>query len=553
MAGGQALKVDVAVIGAGVAGAYCAWRLAERPFKVGLFEHGKRVGGRLFTAHLPGAPHVNCELGGMRFVKDQHLLVQSLVGELKLATAPFLMGDPTPGSDGKPIGAANNFMYLRDTHLLVRELNDPAKVPYNLAWSERGLSPDELQRRLIKMLVPDADNLRPEAWFDVKVFGQELYKYGYWNLLYRVLSSEAYQFMKDACGYEANVANANAVLQLPATEYSNETVFLKLRDGYQALPVRMVERFEKAGGSVHRNHRLARIDRSGASGRYELTFCRTHTDSDDRTKESNTRRVVHADQVILAMPRRSIELIDWVPLREPEIARVVKSVLIQKAFKLFLAYPKPWWRALGLVAGRSITNMPVRQIYYFGVEGEEACNDPNANPEFQNNAVLMASYSDLGDVPFWKGLEPVHPDDLFHRRYEDSRPRPKRYAEEDEYTAERLPYQASKQMVRMAQRQVAQVHGQFELPQPYAAIYHEWGEDPYGGGWHEWKAGFKYFDEMRKMRRPVDGEHVFVVGEAYSNNQGWVEGALQTAEHVLQDYFGLLRPCWLPSSADLGP
>jgi hypothetical protein len=35
--------------------------------------------------------------------------------------------------------------------------------------------------------------------------------------------------------------------------------------------------------------------------------------------------------------------------------------------------------------------------------------------------------------------------------------------------------------------------------------------------------------------------------------QGWAEGALQTAEHVLQDHLGLPRPTWLPADAWLGP
>ena len=74
-------------------------------------------------------------------------------------------------------------------------------------------------------------------------------------------------------------------------------------------------------------------------------------------------------------------------------------MLIQSAFKLFLAYESPWWRALGLVAGRSVTDLPVRQIYYFGTEGEQEGGLPFLN------SLLMASYNDISTVPFWKGLE----------------------------------------------------------------------------------------------------------------------------------------------------
>ena len=52
------------------------------------------------------------------------------------------------------------------------------------------------------------------------------------------------------------------------------------------------------------------------------------------------------------------------------------SVLIQAAFKLFLGYEYPWWRALGLHAGRSITDLPIRQAYYFGTEREHPGSKP---------------------------------------------------------------------------------------------------------------------------------------------------------------------------------
>ena len=62
-------------------------------------------------------------------------------------------------------------------------------------------------------------------------------------------------------------------------------------------------------------------------------------------------------------------------------------------------------------------------------------------------------------------------------------------------------------------------------------------------------------DTVRKpfSSRPRNpDERVFICGEAYSINQGWVEGALQTAELMLEEHFGLKRPSWLPSDYSLG-
>ena len=95
-------------------------------------------------------------------------------------------------------------------------------------------------------IYPDMGNLSLCDLMKLKVFGKPLWQYGFWDLMYRVLSNEGYQFMRDAGGYDANVANANAVTQLPATEYSDTTQFLTLRDGYDQLPITLAKQFNAA-------------------------------------------------------------------------------------------------------------------------------------------------------------------------------------------------------------------------------------------------------------------------------------------------------------------
>ena len=94
-------KVDIAVIGAGVAGSYAAWRLKRaRPrASVALLEMSDRVGGRLSSTTVPGLPHVTVELGGMRFIPERHRMVAGLVDELGLPVAG-LAPAPPPGDDG---------------------------------------------------------------------------------------------------------------------------------------------------------------------------------------------------------------------------------------------------------------------------------------------------------------------------------------------------------------------------------------------------------------------------------------------------------------------
>jgi monoamine oxidase len=52
-------------------------------------------------------------------------------------------------------------------------------------------------------------------------------------------------------------------------------------------------------------------------------------------------------------------------------------------------------------------------------------------------------------------------------------------------------------------------------------------------GVHAWKPGVDSERVAQRMLQPVERVPLFVCGEAFSRHQGWIEGALQTAEDVL--------------------
>jgi len=81
---------------------------------------------------------------------------------------------------------------------------------------------------------------------------------------------------------------------------------------------------------------------------------------------------IAAQTLILAMPRRSLELL--APSSPPlhHITDLITSVTPRPLFKLFTTYADPWWRAAGYTnaqgaylpveAGRTVTDLPVRQV-----------------------------------------------------------------------------------------------------------------------------------------------------------------------------------------------
>jgi 2-iminobutanoate/2-iminopropanoate deaminase len=84
------------------------------------------------------------------------------------------------------------------------------------------------------------------------------------------------------------------------------------------------------------------------------------------------------------------------------------------------------------------------------------------------------------------------------------------------------------------------------VPVPVAGAYTFWdnfADSPIPeAGWHTWEPGVDSAKAMESMVQPFGRKkHVFVCGEAYSSEQGWIEGALKSVELVM-DRLGVLLP-----------
>jgi monoamine oxidase len=74
---------------------------------------------------------------------------------------------------------------------------------------------------------------------------------------------------------------------------------------------------------------------------------------------------------------------------------------------------------------------------------------------------------------------------------------------------------------------------------PRYVVYRDWTADPFGGECHAWRAGERSDEIRRRLIRLDPSAPVHVCGEAYSTFQGWVEGALESADYMLEQVFDL--------------
>jgi hypothetical protein len=180
--------------------------------------------------------------------------------------------------------------------------------------------------------------------------------------------------------------------------------------------------------------------------------------------------------------------------------------------------------------GPSITDLPVRMAVYFGDNATDP--EPKSKPVYG----MLASYDDEMFTSFWSVLE-LGPDK------DQRRPRSENIQTLDG------PRMVPPRMVKMLRRQLAELHfgpgaDLNRVPMPLEARYMDWSLPPFNAGYHAWAAHFDIADVQTNIRKPsqlvagVDAD-LFIVGEAYSNDQAWVEGAYCTAESVLNDFFDL--------------
>lgn len=495
--------LDVAIVGGGMSGIYSGFRLlgANPEQKVHLYELSDRVGGRVLSLTPPEMPDMKAEFGGMRYLTNQPL-VSALIKRLGLETVPF------------PVSGPENIYYIRGQHLRQREFADPRKVPYQLSWLETGKSPGQLIIEAIDMIIPGAAHLTPAEWQDVKenfrIDGRYLYEHGFWNLLHAVMSSEAYKLVMDAGGYNTSMTNWNAAEAIPwyLSDFGPEAEYRTIIGGMESLPKGLSARFLERGGQIHTGTRLHGFAQD-EDGLVRLTF--------------DNAPPVTARHLVLAMPRRALELLDddCEFLLHPDVRTLVPTVTPHPMFKLFLCYRYAWWRDAGVNNGRSVTDLPLRQVYYFGSEAE----GPLAYNKEMRDSLVMASYDDGPFVGFWSGMaDKGHSTTHFFPPSEQ--PRWARYT-------------CPQGMIRHAQRQLKLVHDLENIPEPYAAGFMDWGQDPFGGAWNSWNIHVQAWDVREKIIQPLANWPVYIVGEAYSAHQGWIEGALATAETMLQRVFAI--------------
>lgn len=461
---------DLAIVGAGIAGTCIGDRLRRaRP------DWSVAIFERTnrIGGRLRSVPIAGLdhpiELGGMRFMSS-HRRVASIVDDFALPTHPF---DRSNGQER---------VFLR--RVLARGPGDPAGgMNYRLDASERGRSALELWQSAFERIVPNWERLQHEDFVRLraagKYLGRRVTDWPIGEVLRDRLSADGWKYVRDAFGYDSGIRAFNATDFIEFLQSGGDPTAIATTpdDGMESIPRSLAERFERAGGAIRLGHEVTSIEL--IDGAVALRF--------------SHGQFIPARRVVVTAPVRALELIAAASpaLGHRSFGKAFAAVEGFPAMKLYLWYDQPWWRPS--VSGiRTVTDLPVRKVFYL--------DDRSDGP-----AALLAMYTDAMDVDPWLGLA--------------------------EGTSDGAP--APRAMLGEVQRCLREMHPESAVPEPVGSALMHWGADPHEVGWHFWRSGALSDEVLELAPQPDPSLPIYLAGEAFSRQQSWVEGALESAEAVL--------------------
>ena len=565
------------IFGGGPGGLYTAWRLLKSGtlttsdsieiVEWGNYDYdvdgtGTRLpAGRICSHHYQNDVNNSyIEVGGMRYIewdpvkKEGHQLVTTTIAELGLdvESVEFNTTD-------------NPLLFLRGEQMYEKDISAAAPAPYNTVGTENQESANTLIGGVSDAITGGEATDRVTqcqfysrgvlpASFESQVYepGTLASNIGYWNIMYDQVYNEGYQYASDAGGYTSNVINWNAA---DAAVYNGEFApggtFKTLRTGFSSIFTTMYAEIKALAAdqsitfTMTKETRLHSIwDQDGVT-QYHTAIAAVPNTPDGAAKST--------DYAFLAMPPHAIEAVAEATkylapesgrnnfLNHNDVVNFVESVIHQPSYKVAMFFESDWWNNSDMpkpphvstdtnTFGPTITDLPIRQIYYFGNNAP----NPSGAPVYG----VLASYDDMRFTKFWQEMElsvteqHVTPPSANVQPLIGAGP-------------------ATPAMTEMLRIQLARVHygndvttAEGYIPEALETVYMNWGHDPFGAGYHAWASHYNICNVMQSIRTPgrmagLPNSNVFIVGSAFSNDQAWIEGAFCTAESVLDEFLNI--------------
>jgi hypothetical protein len=300
-----------------------------------------------------------------------------------------------------------------------------------------------------------------------------------------VLTEKEVQLLEDTFGYytELVVMNAHDSINLMDYHLSSDHKYYVLKDGlFQIIDRLETILLESSRVKILRNndvYSIKRIQEETGEHHFQV-YCSKKIYNQRKTFRS-FKTIYHGKNIISALPKQVLEKISFFKPIYPYLEKIYCGSLC----RIYSKFPldengKSWFNDLN----KFTTNNNLRIVI----------------PVNKKEGIIMSCYTDNKFASFWKKL------------YEKG---------------------GEKEVNNELLRLLKQTTGINEIPEPIKTNIFYWN---CGVGY--WKVGADSKFISKKLIKPFHDSNLFICGEHFSEkNQEWIEGALETSNHVISTYF----------------
>ncbi|CAF1012458.1 unnamed protein product, partial [Didymodactylos carnosus] len=362
---------NIAVVGAGVSGLINAIELSLAGHTVTVYEASDRLGGRILTHRVRDKGYIT-ELGAMRLPLDQHRLTNVYVTQrYKLKVSPFLGYD------------ANALFYVNDHRGTFNQRVLPENVGFEVYDIERNKT---------------AGQLWDDAMYSVKYSSYDELKAKYDKYSIQSYFIEHENMSRGAIDFVSVMFNVD--MQTSLIEMVRSTLILPLSPNYSQIDGGfdlLIDAFERACNDVPDGRCKIHTNRPVKEVHYEEDIANPTSRPWVRLTIGGISNMMRYDSLIVTTTARAANLIDFVPRALfVDKYRAFRQLHYDCATKIVHSFSRQFWRDEGIQGGSSITDLPVRFVFY---------NNFNTTADsVRDGAFIITSYAWSTDALLWSAM-----------------------------------------------------------------------------------------------------------------------------------------------------
>lgn len=354
----------VIIVGAGLAGLSAGYELKRAGHTPVILEAQQRVGGRVYTLRDPFTEGLYAEVGAMR-IPRAHSLTMAYVERFGLETNDFTMDNPKA------------YYYIGGHKIRASEAHaDPSLMGFEVAPDEVGKTSGQMYMRALKPLLDMLEKDGDAAWEEITA------KYDQYSTREFLELNNWSEGMIEMFGLLANQESVmnSSFLELFREDSGNYYMnMIEIQGGTDRLPHAFLPELKE---DIRFGAKMIAMDQS----------------PDDVTIHFQTpagRFSETGDYAIITVPFPVLRHVEVLKPFSRAKNRAIRQLHYDASAKILFQCKRRFWEEDdGIFGGGTITDLPIRNLYY-----------PDHGRE-TGRGVILASYTWSEDAQRWGSLKP---------------------------------------------------------------------------------------------------------------------------------------------------